>query len=99
MRKHAKKYEFPGLTGEEKAWLELTPGQRLLETSKLWRLYLSLGGSLDPEPDPQSPFYFKETSKEKSKENYWAKKKDRAYWAPLRKELEGLRHKSRILPD
>jgi len=43
---------------EDKEWLSLTPRQRILETTKLWRLYLSLGGSFDPEPDPQSPFYF-----------------------------------------
>lgn len=43
---------------EEAAWLALTPARRLFETTKLWRLYIELGGSLDPEPDPQSPFYF-----------------------------------------
>jgi len=41
-------------------WLLLTPAERLLETTKLWQLYLSLGGRLDPEPDPQSPFYFQD---------------------------------------
>ena len=46
---------------EEAAWLRLTPAQRVMETTKLWRLYLSLGGDLDPEPDPQSPFYFQKT--------------------------------------
>jgi len=45
---------------EEKEWIKLTPSQRILETTKLWQLYLALGGSLDPEPDPQSPFYFQE---------------------------------------
>ena len=45
---------------EAEEWLYLTPAQRLLETTKLWQLYLSLGGSLDPEPDPQSPFYFQD---------------------------------------
>ena len=45
---------------EEAEWLSLSPARRILETDKLWRLYLALGGSLDPEPDPQSPFYFKE---------------------------------------
>ena len=45
---------------EVEEWLYLTPAQRLLETTKLWQLYLSLGGSLDPEPDPQSPFYFQD---------------------------------------
>ena len=45
---------------EETEWLYLTPAQRIRQTSKLWQLYLALGGKLDPEPDPQSPFYFQE---------------------------------------
>ncbi len=44
---------------EDMEWLRLTPAQRMLETTKLWKLYMALGGSLDPEPDPQSPFRFK----------------------------------------
>ena len=50
-----KKTEF---IDEDMEWLSITPRQRISETTKLWKLYLSLGGSLDPEPDPQSPFYF-----------------------------------------
>ena len=38
-------------------WFRLTPRERWLETGKLWEIYLSLGGSLDPEPDSQSPFF------------------------------------------
>jgi len=34
----------------------LTPIKRWDETSKLWQFYLHAGGTLDPEPDPQSPF-------------------------------------------
>ncbi|MCM8789660.1 MAG: hypothetical protein NC916_01375 [Candidatus Omnitrophica bacterium] len=45
---------------EDMEWLKLTPAQRIKEAAKLWQLYLSLGGNLDPEPDPQSPFYFQE---------------------------------------
>ncbi len=45
---------------EESEWLSLTPAERLLETTKLWKLYIALGGDLDPEPDPQSPFYTQE---------------------------------------
>jgi len=44
---------------EDMEWLRLTPSQRMRETTKLWKLYIALGGSLDPEPDPQSPFSFK----------------------------------------
>ena len=44
--------------GEEWAeWYLLAPQQRWLESARLWSTYLALGGSLDPEPDPQSPFF------------------------------------------
>ena len=46
------------LVGEEQAeWYRLTPVERWRESEKLWQLYLSLGGSLGPEPDTQSPFF------------------------------------------
>ena len=46
------------LVGEEWAeWYRLTPIQRWRESQKLWETYLGLGGSLDPEPDTQSPFF------------------------------------------
>ena len=46
------------LVGEEWAeWYRLSPHQRWLESEKLWQIYLALGGSLDPEPDTQSPFF------------------------------------------
>jgi len=46
------------LVGEEWAeWYRLSPAQRWRETEKLWQAYLMLGGSLDPEPDSQSPFH------------------------------------------
>jgi hypothetical protein len=51
------------LAGEEWAeWYRLTPAQRWIETEKLWGVYLQLGGSLDPEPDTQSPFFDPETA-------------------------------------
>jgi hypothetical protein len=46
------------LVGEEWAeWYRLTPLERWRESQKLWQSYLSLGGSLDTEPDTQSPFF------------------------------------------
>ena len=49
------------LVGEEWAdWYSLTPMERWRESAKLWEVYLSLGGSLDPEPDTQSPFFDRE---------------------------------------
>jgi hypothetical protein len=38
-------------------WISLTPAQRFSESERLLANFLALGGSLDPEPDPQSPFY------------------------------------------
>ena len=43
--------------GEWADWYRLTPLERWHESQKLWATYLTLGGSLDPEPDTQSPFY------------------------------------------
>ena len=39
------------------AWFRLTPAERWRESDRLWQTFLMLGGSLDPEPDTQSPFY------------------------------------------
>jgi len=41
---------------EWQEWYRLTPQERWSESMKLWDLYLLLGGSLDPAPDPASPF-------------------------------------------
>lgn len=38
-------------------WCRMTPEERWNESARLWAQYIALGGSLDPEPDPQSPFY------------------------------------------
>lgn len=43
-------------------WYSMTPLERWNESQKLWPTYLALGGSLDPEPDTQSPFYDPEAS-------------------------------------
>ncbi len=45
---------------EQLEWAKLTPEKRFIESSKLWSTYLYLGGSLDPQPDSQSPFDFQE---------------------------------------
>ena len=50
------------LVGEEQAeWYSLTPMERWRESAKLWEMFLALGGSLDPEPYTQSPFFDPET--------------------------------------
>jgi hypothetical protein len=38
-------------------WYALSPAERFRESEKLWETYLALGGSLEPEPDTQSPFF------------------------------------------
>jgi hypothetical protein len=44
--------------GEEWAeWYRMTPAERWAESEKLWETYLALGGSLEPEPDIESPFF------------------------------------------
>jgi hypothetical protein len=45
------------MEGEWVDWFRLTPVQRMEESLKLRAQYLAMGGSLDPEPDTQSPFY------------------------------------------
>jgi hypothetical protein len=46
------------LVGEEWAeWYAMTPEERWRATDSLWDTYLMLGGTLDPEPDTQSPFF------------------------------------------
>jgi hypothetical protein len=34
-----------------------TPLERFQESEKIFAQYLALGGTLDPDPDPTSPFY------------------------------------------
>lgn len=38
-------------------WYRLTPQERFRESAKLLEHYLAMGGSLEPEPDTQSPFF------------------------------------------
>jgi hypothetical protein len=60
-REEAREIDWRLLVGDEWAeWYAMTPAQRLEASSKLWQTYLQLGGSLDPEPDSQSPFYSEE---------------------------------------
>lgn len=43
-------------------WYLMTPGERWEATEQLWSVYRMLGGSLEPEPDPDSPFFDAEAS-------------------------------------
>jgi len=49
-----------GFIDEPDEWAAMTPQERWVESAKLWDFYLSMGGSLDPAPDSQSPFDFDE---------------------------------------
>ena len=53
---------FEEMPDEWQEWLELTPIERFRQSEKLFAQYLVMGGSLDPDPDPTSPFYDPETS-------------------------------------
>jgi hypothetical protein len=53
-----KRFRAEDIAGFEwAAWYALGPGDRFLESARLWETYLALGGSLEPEPDTQSPFF------------------------------------------
>jgi hypothetical protein len=51
---------------QELDWWSLTPAERWTESQKLWATFLALGGSFDPEPDWQSPFYFEESPRSRA---------------------------------
>jgi len=42
-------------------WFRLSPGERFIESMKLWEVFILLGGSYEPEPDTQSPFHIPKT--------------------------------------
>ena len=48
---------FEELPEEWQEWLALTPLERFRQSEKIFAQYLAMGGSLDPDPDPSSPFY------------------------------------------
>ena len=75
------------LVGEEMAeWYSLTPMERWRESTKLWEVYLSLGGSLDPEPDTRSAFF-----DPGSRRNWRSAKSTGGVGRRSRKELQQLR--------
>ena len=53
---------YEQLPDEWKEWIDLTPQERFRRSEELFAQYLSMGGSLDPDPDPNSPFYDAELS-------------------------------------
>ena len=57
---------FENLPDEWREWIALTPLERWRWSQELLATYLGNGGTLDPDPDPQSPFYFPEDDDEKA---------------------------------
>jgi hypothetical protein len=49
--------KFEDWPEEWQEWARLTPAERFRESEKIFAQYLAMGGSLDPDPDPTSPFY------------------------------------------
>jgi hypothetical protein len=47
---------IPDLTEERFEWISMTPEQRLKISGELLDFYIKIGGNLDPEYNPQSPF-------------------------------------------
>lgn len=54
--------KFEDWPDEWQEWVKLTPMERFRESEKIFAQYLAMGGSLDPDPDPTSPFYDPEAS-------------------------------------
>ena len=48
---------YDELPDEWKEWIDLTPIERFRQSERIFAEYLAMGGSLDPDPDPTSPFY------------------------------------------
>jgi len=42
---------------EWREWYLLSPAERYRRSQEMWHDFLLLGGSYDPEPDHQSPFF------------------------------------------
>lgn len=53
---------YEKLPDEWKEWVDLTPLERFRRSQKIFTQYLAMGGSLDTDFAPTSPFDFPETS-------------------------------------
>ena len=52
------------LESEQLYWLSLSMNERLAALDGIFQDYQRMGGSLDPDPDPQSPFWSREELKQ-----------------------------------
>ena len=69
---------YEELPDEWKEWIELTPLQRFRRSEELFAQYLAMGGSLDPDPDPTSPFFCEEDYMQEGCFPRWASARQRA---------------------
>jgi hypothetical protein len=53
---------FEDWPAEWQEWAELTPLERFRQSEAIFAEYVLMGGDLDPDPDPTSPFYDPEAS-------------------------------------
>ena len=53
---------FEQMPEEWQEWITLTPLERFRQSEQIFANYLAMGGSLDPDPDPTSPFDDPQTS-------------------------------------
>ena len=60
---------FDDLSDEWREWIALTPMERWRRSQELFAAYVAAGGSLDPDPDPQCPFYFPEDGEQGTNAN------------------------------
>ncbi len=56
-------------------WYRKTPLERFEASEELWKIYLELGGSLEPDPDPESPFWSREELEQFAKDAIESKRR------------------------
>ena len=76
---------YEQLPDEWKEWVNLTPLERFHQSEQIFAQYLAMGGSLDPDPDPTSPFYAAEDYEPDGVFGGWATSHERAGLRLLRR--------------
>jgi hypothetical protein len=56
------KMTYEQMPEEWQEWIDLSPMERFKQSEQPFANYLAMGGSLDPDPDPNSPFDDAQTS-------------------------------------
>jgi len=79
--------KFENWPAEWQEWVRLTPIERFREREKIFAQYLAMGGCLDPDLPRLRKVLDAEVRAEQEK--------DRIYWEPLKREMEGFRRAER----